>query len=121
VWIGAGILALASGAAGGYALLQQGKAEDIDDMRESGQITAEQLDDYLHYRDRRDTAVTTMWVLAGASLVTATVGTLMYIFDRPMAEAPPISFMPEPEAGTTVSPFATADGAGGGVMVSRGF
>jgi len=121
VWIGAGVLALASGAAGGYALVQQGKAEDIDAIRQDGQITAEQLDEYLRHRDRRDAGVTTMWVLAGASLITATVGTLMYIFDRPDAEAPPISFMPEPETGTSVSPFATADGAGAGLLVTRGF
>ncbi len=119
VWIGAGVLALASGAAGGYALIQQGKAEDIDQMREDGQITADQLDAYLRHRDRRDAAVTTMWVLAGASVVTATIGTLMFFIDRPDAEAPPMSFVPERDSGTTVSPFATADGAG--LMVTGGF
>lgn len=121
VYLGAGVLALAAAGAGGFALFHQGKAEDIDDQRTSGQITAAQLDEYQRHRDHRDAGVTTMWVLAGAGVVTAAVGTLMLLFDRPMAEAPPISFMPEPESGTSVSPFATADGAGAGLLVSKGF
>lgn len=110
VWMGAGVLALAAGGAGAYALVEQGKASDLNDQRLSGQITAGDLDDYLRYRSNRDTGVTTMWAFAGASVVTATVGTLMYLFDRPMAEAPPLTL---PTAGdTTVSPFATQGGAG---------
>lgn len=107
VWIGAGVLGIASGLAGTYAYLQQGKAQDINDLRATGQITAEQLDAYERHRDRRDTAMTTMWVFAGASVVTAAIGTLMYIFDRPMAEAPPVSFMPEPDVEGNSSPFVS--------------
>jgi len=120
VMLGAGVLALAAGGAGVYALVEQGRAEDIDDLRTAGQITAEQLDEYLRHRSRRDGGATTMWVLGGAAVVTAAVGSLMYLFDRPMAEAPPVSFLPEPDAGTTVSPFATA-GGGAGLMVTGGF
>lgn len=112
VWTGAGLLALAAGGAGGVALYEQGKAREIDDRRRTESITAEELDQYLAHRARRDTAVDTMWILAGASAVTATIGTLMYFIDRPDAEAPPPSFGPSSPASPTLSPFATADGAG---------
>ncbi len=112
VWAGAAALALASGAAGGFALYHQGKASDLDTARQNGSITADQLDAYLRHRDRRDTGVTAMWTLAGASVVTATIGTLMYLFDRPMAEGPPPSFAPAPSESPSLSPFATEGGAG---------
>jgi tetratricopeptide (TPR) repeat protein len=112
VWLGAGILAVAAGGAGAYALVEQGKAEDLDAKRQTDSITTDELNQYLTYRDHRDAAVKTMWGLAGASVVTATIGMLMYLFDRPMAEAPPPTFGPAEETGTSVSPFATAGGAG---------
>jgi hypothetical protein len=112
VWAGAGVLALAAGGAGVYALSEQGKASDLDDKRRTESITAEELAQYLDHRQNRDDAVTTMWVFAGAAAVTATVGTLMYLFDQPMAEAPPPSFGPTTPTSPSVSPFATQGGAG---------
>jgi hypothetical protein len=112
VWIGAAVLAVAAGAAGGWALVEQGKAQDIDDRRTTTSIDEDELRAYLRHRDRRDLAVDTMWGLAAASAVTATIGTLMYVFDRPEAEAPPPVFGPSNDTGTSVSPFATAGGAG---------
>lgn len=111
VWIGAGVLAVAAGGAGAWALVEQGKAEDLDRRRQSESITADELERYLDHRDNRDDGVRAMWGLAAASVVTATIGTLMYVFDKPDAEAPPPSFGPSP-ATPTVSPFATAGGAG---------
>jgi len=100
VWAGAGVLALAAGGAGGYALREQGKAADLDDKRRTQSITAEELDAYNQHRDHRDTGVRAMWIFTGAAAVTATIGALMYVFDQPMAETPP------------VAPFATDAGAG---------
>jgi hypothetical protein len=111
VWGGALVLGLAAGGAGLYALSEQGKASDLDEKRRTESIDADELAQYLEHRDNRDTATRTMWALAGASVVTATIGTLMYLFDRPDAEAPPPTFMPAPES-PTVSPFATEGGAG---------
>jgi hypothetical protein len=112
VWAGAGVLALAAGGFGAYALSEEGKASDLDDKRTTESITAEELAQYLDHRQNRDDAVTTMWVFAGAAAITATVGTLMYLFDQPMAEAPPPSFGPATPTGPSVSPFATQGGAG---------
>jgi hypothetical protein len=111
VWIGAGVLALGAGAAGGLALYEQGQAEEIDARRETVGITAAERDQYYQHRDRRDQMVNTMWGLGGAALITATVGALMYVFDRPDAEAPPPSFGPT-ESAPAVTPFATDGGAG---------
>jgi tetratricopeptide (TPR) repeat protein len=111
VWGGALVLGLAAGAAGGWALVEQGKASDLDDKRRTESITAEELDQYLEHRQNRDDATRAMWAFAGASVVTATIGTLMYLFDRPEAEAPPPTFMPAPDS-PAVSPFATEGGAG---------
>jgi hypothetical protein len=119
IWIGAGVLALAAGGAGAFALIEQGKAQDIDDRRNTESITEADLKAYLRHRDRRDFGVNAMYGFAAASLVTATIGTLMFIFDRPMAEAPPPVFAPTSPEGTTVSPFA-ADG-GAGVLIGRSF
>jgi len=119
VWAGAAVLAVAAGGAGGFALYHQGKASDLDAARQSESITAAQLDTYRRHRDRRDAGATAMWALAGASVVTATIGTLMYLFDRPMAEAPPPSFGPSPAETPSLSPFATEGGAG--VMMRASF
>ncbi len=122
VWIGAGVLAVAAGGAGLYALGEQGKAEDLDELRQTSSITAAQLDEYVAHRGNRDGGVRAMWGLGIASVATATVGTLMYLFDRPTAEMPPPSFGPRPgadDAGPTITPFAAADGAG--LMVQGGF
>ncbi|MCA9678610.1 MAG: PEGA domain-containing protein [Kofleriaceae bacterium] len=119
VWIGAGALMVAAGGAAGYALSEQGKAENLDDQRLSSSITSAELDQYLTYRDHRDSGVRAMWGLAAAGVVTATVGTLMYFFDRPDAEMPRYDLAPTPAAAPTVSPFAVDGGAG--VSVSGGF
>jgi hypothetical protein len=117
VWGGALVLGLSAGGAGLYALSEQGKASEIDDRRTTESIDADELSAYLEHRDNRDAGTRAMWALGGAAVVTATIGTLMYLFDRPDAEAPPPSFMPAPES-TTVSPFATAGGAGVSVQGS---
>jgi hypothetical protein len=124
VWIGAGVLAIAAGGAGAYALSEQGKAEDLDALRQSESITAEQLDEYLEHRSNRDSGVKAMWGFAAASVATAAIGTLMYLFDRPTAEMPPPSFGPggpsrDDDASPTVTPFAAEGGAG--VMLVGGF
>jgi hypothetical protein len=111
VWGGALVLGLAAGGAGLYALSEQGKASDLDDKRNSESINAEELARYFEHRENRDNGVTAMWAFAGAAAVTATIGTIMYLFDRPDAEAPPPTFMPAPES-PVVSPFATEGGAG---------
>ncbi len=120
VWIGAGVLAIAAGGAATYALVEQGRAEDLDQLRQTQSITTEQLAEYLDHRSNRDAGVTATWGLAAASVATAAVGALMYVFDRPSAETPPPSFGPSrDEARPSVSPFATAGGAG--VMMHVGF
>jgi hypothetical protein len=111
VWGGALVLGLAAGGAGLYALSEQGKASDLDEKRRTESIDAAELEEYLQHRENRDNGTRAMWAFAGAAAVTATIGTLMFLFDRPDAEAPPPTFMPAPES-PVVSPFATEGGAG---------
>lgn len=113
VWGGAGLLALAAGGTGLWALHEQGKALELDERRQATFITSPELEAYRDHRADRDTAVRWTWGLAGAGVLTAVVGTLMYAFDRPVADGPPPALGGTPEdAAPVVEPFGTEGGAG---------
>jgi hypothetical protein len=112
VWGGAGLLAVAAGGTGVWALREQGRAAALDERRRHETINSEELARYLEHRERRDTAARATWVLGGAAAATAAVGLLLYVFDRPEADAPPPREGPAGPGGPSWSPFAGAGAAG---------
>lgn len=109
VLLGAGALVAAAGGAGLVALRAQRDAEAIEATRVSGSITLFERADFDRAVARRDDARLIMWTLAGAGLLTATVGAMLYAFDTP---SPAVSERRGPRTPTPVTPTLLPGGAG---------
>lgn len=117
---------IGSGVAGLFALSANSKASDLDDKRTTEGITPAELIEYNDFVSMRDTRVNWTIGLAVVGGVTATAGLLMYFFDNPRAEAPPMDFGStspvEDSAIPTISvaPIVT-NGGGAGVSLGGSF
>ncbi len=118
----AGAVYLAAGVTGVQAILANGDASDLDDQRQSQGITPAQLDEYNRLRSRRDARLRDTYVLAGVGTAVAVTGVLMYLFDEPRDEAPPMrssGSAPVTKTGVTLSPVA--GGTWSGLVLSGQF
>lgn len=117
-WVlaGAGVLLAGSAATAVVALSASFSAAELRDAEVLG---ADQEDDYLRYRDRRDRYRTVSVVLGGAALVTGAVAAVMYYVDNPPAGALLRPIEQKPDAGLT--PIALGGGLGLGIGYAGGF
>lgn len=115
-----------SGVAGLLAISANNKASDIDDKRTTEGITPAELIEYNDFVSMRDSRVNWTIGLAVVGGITATAGLLMYLFDNPRAEAPPMQLgtsSPAEDAATptiSVAPIVT-DGGGAGLSLGGSF
>lgn len=106
-WVVLGTSLVALGTGGVFTLLavnREGKAQDVLDEKERGNIAASRLDDYDRYRTQRDRYRTwsTVGFAAGGAL--AISGILLYALDRP--STPPRTELPSEKPPTPTTPKA---------------
>ena len=89
--IGGGALAIGTGIAGFAALSADSDASKLHDALAMGGQDPTAISRYAKLRDDRDARVTTTEVLGGITAVVLTTGVLVYLFDNPSAEAPPLA------------------------------
>ncbi len=99
IYLGAGALALGATTGAIVALVANGDASDLHAKILVGNRAASDADTYDRLVKRRDRAATATYVLGGAAVLAAVIGTGLYLFDAPSAE------------GVTVTPVASPDGA----------
>ena len=117
---------IGSGVAGLFALSANSNASDLNDKRLNESITPAELLEYDDFVSSRDTRVRWTFALAGIGAAAGVTGLLMFLFDNPAAEAPPMNLgapAPAEEAGTptiSVAPIVT-DGGGAGLSLGGSF
>jgi hypothetical protein len=116
VAVGAGALAVASLATAAVSISASFSAADLRDRAEP--LSADEADDYVEYRDRRDRFRTASVWLGGAAVVTAAAAAVMYYADEPSADTL-LRLEQKPDAGFT--PIALGAGLGIGLGYAGGF
>ncbi len=118
----AGAVYIAAGVTGVQALLANSDASDLNDKRQSQGITPAELVHYQDLRARRDARLRDTYVLAGIGSAIAVTGVLMYLFDEPQGEMPPMSSAGgAPAAKTGVSLSPVVGGTLSGLVLSGQF
>jgi hypothetical protein len=120
---GAGVLAGAFLA--GFAVMEQGRAQDIEELKQLSPITEAQRAEHEASAKNRDDLRLAAVSTFGGSVILALVGTGLFVFDRPVAGLPtklrdetpgkPAAKQP-PKRTVSVLPFVGP--AGGGVIAS---
>lgn len=73
----------------GVALVEQGKANDLNDARGGTGLTVQQADDYDFYKSARNRWATVAGVAYGVSAASLLTGIVFYAFDQPVVNLPP--------------------------------
>ena len=106
VLLGAGALAIVTGASGIAAVVADGNASDKLAELEQGSQDASVLASYRQSRDRRDQLVTATWIAGSATLAVAAAAAILYFADSPSTE------------GVRVTPFVS-ESSGGASLITR--
>ncbi|HEX7665204.1 MAG TPA: PEGA domain-containing protein, partial [Polyangiaceae bacterium] len=84
-----GALLVAGGVFTGVALVEQGKANDLNDQRVSSGLNRQEAADYDFYKSARNRWATVAGVAYGVGAASFLTGVVFYVFDTPTVNLPP--------------------------------
>ncbi|MEO8876886.1 MAG: PEGA domain-containing protein [Polyangiaceae bacterium] len=88
--------AIVGGVFTGVALVEQGKASDLNDRRGQSVFTEQDAADYDFYKSARNRWGTVAGVAYGVSAASLLTGIVFYVFDQPTVNLPPERFEESP-------------------------